>query len=103
MTVRVIIERTADADKQGELLELLRELRAKALLQPGYVSGETLTSVDKPGTHVVISTWHSLQHWKAWENHPDRIKISSKVDALLTAPPRVGVFTESWALLPEGV
>lgn len=103
MTVRVLIERTVEADKQEDLLDLLKQLRARALLQPGYVSGETLTSVDKPGTHLVISTWHTLQDWKAWEHHPDRLKVLNKVEALLTTPSRVSVFTESWGLLPEGV
>ncbi|RLC71503.1 MAG: antibiotic biosynthesis monooxygenase [Chloroflexi bacterium] len=103
MTVKIIIERTVEADKQGELLDLLKQLRSRAVLQPGYVSGETLTSVDKPGTHLVISTWHTLQDWKAWEKHPDRLKILEKIEALLTTPSKVGVFTESWALMPEGV
>ena len=103
MTVRVVIERTVEADKQVELLDLLKQLRVQAVLQPGYVSGETLTSVDKPGTHLVISTWHSLHDWKAWEGHPDRLKILNRVEALLTTPSRVGVFTETWAALPEGV
>lgn len=103
MTVRIVIERNVEADRQEELLDLLKQLRAQALIQPGYISGETLTSVDKPGTHLVISTWHSLHHWKAWESHPDRLKILTKVEALLTAPSKVGVFTESWASLPEGV
>lgn len=103
MSVKIIIERSADADKQGELLELLRELRARATLQPGYVSGETLLSVDRPGTHLIISTWHSLQDWKAWENHPQRLETLSKIERLLTSPSKTGVFVEPWAPLPEGV
>jgi len=82
MTVRVIIERTVEADKQEELLELLKQLRARALLQQGYISGETLASVDRPGTHLVISTWHSLHDWKAWENNPERLEILTKIEAL---------------------
>lgn len=103
MTVKVIIERTVDADKQGQLLDLLRQLRVRAVLQPGYVSGETLTSVDRPGTHLVISTWHSLHDWRAWENHPDRREILTQIEALLANPSKTGVFIESWASLPEGV
>ena len=104
MTVRVLIERTVDPGKrQEELLDLMRELRARALHQPGYVSGETLMSVDKPGMHLVISTWHSLKEWRAWENNPQRLEILSKIDRLLTAPPKTRVFTEPWVALPEGV
>jgi len=104
MTVRILIERTVDPGKrQEELLDLMRELRAKALHQPGYVSGETLMSVDKPGMHLVISTWHSLKEWRAWENNPQRLEILAKIDRLLTAPPKTIVFTEPWVSLPEGV
>jgi len=103
MTVKVIMERTVEADKQEELLELLKHLRTRAILQPGYISGETLTSVDRPGTHLVISTWHSLHDWKAWESHPERLEIIAKMEPLLTSPHKVGVFVESWASLPEGV
>lgn len=103
MTVKVIMERVVEADKQDQLLELLRQLRTRALLQPGYVSGETLTSVDRPGMHLVISTWHSLHAWKAWENHPERLEVLAKIEHLLTAPSKAGVFVESWASLPEGI
>jgi len=103
MAVRVIIERSVTADKQDQLLDLLRQLRARAIHQPGYISGETLTSVDRPGTHLVISTWHSLHDWRAWENHPERMEILTQVEALLSAPSKTGVFMEQWASLPEGV
>jgi len=103
MTVKITIERTVKPDQQDELLLLLKELRTHAIHQPGYIAGETLTSVDRPGTHLVISTWHSLHDWKAWENHPERLEILTKVEALLSTPSKVGVFVEPWASLPEGV
>ena len=103
MTVKIIIERTAKPDQQGELLLLLKELRAHAIHQPGYIAGETLTSVDKSGMHLVISTWHSLNDWRAWENNPQRTKISAQMEPLLSNPSKVGVFVEPWASLPEGI
>jgi len=103
MTVRILIERSVDPGKrQEELLELMRELRARAIHQPGYISGETLISVDKPGTHLVISTWHSLKEWRAWENNPKRLEILAKIDRLLTSSAKVRVFTTPWVSLPEG-
>jgi len=85
------------------LLDLMRQLRAKAMLRPGYISGESLISVDKPGAHLVISTWHSLQHWRAWENHPERLQIVAQIERLLTSRSKTSVFTEPWARLPEAV
>jgi len=103
MTVKIIIERTVNPDQQDELLLLLKELRAHAIHQPGYIAGETLTSVDRSGMHLVISTWHSLQDWRSWENNPERLKISAKIEPLLATPSKVGVFVEPWASLPEGI
>jgi quinol monooxygenase YgiN len=103
MTVKIIIERTVKPDQQDELLLLLKQLRAHAIHQPGYIAGETLTSADRPGTHLVISTWHSLKDWRAWENNPERRQISAKIEPLLNTPSKVGVFVEPWAALPEGI
>jgi len=104
MTVRVFIERTVEPGKpQEDLVDLMKQLRSRALHQPGYVSGETLLSVDRSGTHLVISTWHSLKQWRAWENNPERLEILAKIEPLLAAPPKTNVFTEPWVTLPEGV
>jgi len=103
MTVRILIERTVEPDRQDELLDLMKQLRAKAILRPGYISGESLISVDKPGMHLVISTWHSLHDWRAWENHPERLEIAAQIERLLTSPSKTSVFAEPWAKLPEAV
>jgi len=101
MTVKVVMERSVSAEKREQLMELLMQLRAKALLQPGYISGETLVSVDRPGTHLVISTWHSLPDWKAWENHPERLKILIQIESILSVPSKTGVFVDAWASSPQ--
>ncbi|MEA1959654.1 MAG: antibiotic biosynthesis monooxygenase family protein [Chloroflexota bacterium] len=58
MTIKVVIERTVKPDKRDELLEILKEMRPKAIQQPGHVKGETLCSIENPNTHMIISTWH---------------------------------------------
>lgn len=103
MAVKIIIERTMTADDQAEVAELLKQLRAKAMDNQGYVSGETLFSVDRPGTHVVISTWESLRDWKAWEKDARRGEIVQKVEALLASPSRTSVYATSPRFIAEGV
>jgi heme-degrading monooxygenase HmoA len=103
MAVKVIIERSVTPDNQGEVAELLKELRAKAVLQPGYISGETLFSVNRPGVHVVISTWESLKDWKAWEKNPARRAITRKIDELLKVKSKVSVFATTPRSIAEGV
>jgi len=92
MTVKVVIERSMNPDKVEKGVELLTDLRAKAMRQSGYVSGETLFSVDRPGTHLVVSTWESLHNWKTWESSQERTEILRKIEALLSSPSRTSVF-----------
>ena len=66
-----------------ELTTLLKKLRALTLDQPGYISGETLRRVDKPGESMVISTWRSVEDWNKWVNNEKRISIQSQIDELL--------------------
>jgi len=94
MTVKVIIERTVTPENQGKLQTLLKQLRMMAVNQPGYETGETLYSVDNPGTHVVISTWHSLPEWQIWKNSPERKKILNKIDPLLVTPAKESAYIE---------
>jgi len=103
MAVKVIIERTVSADNQSEVAELLKELRSKAIRQQGYISGETLFSVDRAGTHIVISTWENLRDWKAWEKNAARIDVVGRVDKLLDTPSKVSVFVTTPRSIAEGV
>lgn len=94
MAVKIITQRTVKPENQGDLQLLLRQLRMKAINQPGYITGETLISVDSPTTYVVISTWHTLEDWKAWEDAAERRDIQSKIEKLLTTHSQMAVFEE---------
>jgi heme-degrading monooxygenase HmoA len=91
--VKVILERTIKGKNVGEIARLLRQMRVKAMQQPGYISGETLHAVDAPNLYLVISAWESLSHWQAWVQSPERQKLQEEVDTLLQAPTLVRVFT----------
>lgn len=103
MTVKVIIERTVTLENQDKLQTLSKQLRVLAVNQPGYETGETLFSVDNPGTHIVISTWHSLPEWQAWKNDPERKKILSEIDRLLVTPAKESTYIEPWASPSSGM
>jgi len=103
MAIKVIIERAVSPDNQGEVAELLKDLRAKATRQPGYISGETLFSVEHSGTHAAISSWESLRDWKAWEKNPERIAIVAKIENLLKAKSKVSIFATTPRSIAEGV
>jgi heme-degrading monooxygenase HmoA len=50
--------------------------------QSGYISGETLKCIDRPGEYLVISTWQSLNDWKKWLNSQERILLEDKIDSI---------------------
>lgn len=83
MVVKVILLRRVPTETASELRPMLMELRALALAQPGYISGETLINADDPEEYLVISTWTDLQHWNTWLNNGERIMVQRQIDGLL--------------------
>ena len=92
MAIKVIIERRLKKGKEGELAQLLRQLRYRAMVAPGYISGETLRSHDDPNLYMVISTWKSLEDWRRWEENPERNQIQQKINELLKEPASFRIF-----------
>jgi heme-degrading monooxygenase HmoA len=91
--VKVLVERKIAGKNVGEIVRLLRQLRVQAMQQPGYISGETLHSVDDPNFYLVISTWESLAQWQDWHKNPLRQKLAAEIDSYLESPTRLRVFT----------
>jgi heme-degrading monooxygenase HmoA len=83
MTVKVLLKRSVPEDKAEELRELIDQLRSATVGQPGYVAGETLRRIDKPGEFLVISKWRSLFAWQQWYDSEKRADIHSRIDQLL--------------------
>lgn len=83
MTVKIFINRKVQSENVNELTLLLKKLRALTLEQPGYISGETLTRIDKKDECMVISSWRSIEDWNSWVNNPKRIEIQMQIDKML--------------------
>ena len=83
MAVKIFIKRTVPHDKAKEMIPLFRQMRASATNQPGYITGETLRSLEKPEEFIVISTWQSSEDWKKWLQSEERNEIQTKIDGLL--------------------
>lgn len=83
MVVKVILLRRVPTETASELRPLLMELRALALAQPGYISGETLINADDPEEYLVISTWTDIEHWNAWLKNGERMMVQRQIDGLL--------------------
>lgn len=94
--VRVVVERHCKPDKDEELERLLVELRSTVVKQRGYVSGETLRSIEDPSFWLVLSTWLDVNLWEAWEASAERQEVNKSVEPLLTQPEKVSVFSFVW-------
>jgi heme-degrading monooxygenase HmoA len=93
MTVKILIKRFVPENKENDVAALLRILREQTTSQPGYISGETLKRIDKPGESLVISTWQSVDDWRTWVLSEERTKIQEKIDILLGGDTEYEIYT----------
>ena len=89
MAVRVIIQRRVRFGREVELRRALEKMRAQALEQPGYVSGETLRCPNDPSLWIVISTWETMADWQRWAQGPDRTEFETRIAHLVEAPTQI--------------
>ena len=86
MAIGVLIKRvTKHGDNAKVLLPHIVELRALAVKQPGYISGETFFNINRKDECLVISRWTSIEHWQKWMQDPRRIELDGNMDNHLVA------------------
>jgi len=83
MLAKIIIKRDISEGKEKHFFSLLKNLRSSAINQEGYISGETFNRIDRPGENLVISTWQSMDDWRAWVLSEERAEAQEKIDYLL--------------------
>jgi len=89
MAVKILIYRKVRPGKEKELSDAVRNLRSKAIHAEGYISGETLRSIEDPSVHLVMSTWKSIEDWNNWLDTPERKAFQQKIDAILEEPTKI--------------
>ena len=92
MAVKVFIKRLVPQDKARAMIPLFRQMRASAATQSGYITGETLRSLEKPEEFLVISTWQSSEDWRKWLQSEKRNEVQSKIDDLLGGETKYDIF-----------
>ena len=95
MTVKIVIKRKVPKNKETSLLPLIKALRIATTQQDGYISGETMQRIDKPGETVVVSTWESVEDWQRWVKDPERIQLQERIDTLLGKETEYKIYTHS--------
>lgn len=87
MAIKILIKRKIPKGfEDPKFNKLIRQLRALAVVQHGYISGETLRRIDHPQDYLVISTWQSVDAWDTWRMSQKRAEIQEQIDAMLVVP-----------------
>ena len=83
MQAKILIKRKFNKGKKREIIALLKELRAMALQQPGYISSETMQRLEDPSQITVVSMWKDIEAWETWKNSESRLANENEVRDLL--------------------
>ena len=90
--IRIHIRRKVPENKADELKSLIHQLRGVTMGTPGYVAGETLQRLDKPGESLVVTKWQSEFYWNQWIQSKERAEIQDKIDQLLGDETRYEIY-----------
>ena len=86
MLAKIMIRRYFKTGYTREVIALLHDLRAAAMSQPGYISGETLMRYKDPQRVLVIGTWQDIDSWHQWQNSRKRKQLDAMIDIYLEEP-----------------
>ena len=86
MIAKIIIKRRFAPENTPQILSLLNKIRAIAMTQPGYISGETLMQEEFPENMAVICSWQSMKDWRRWKNSEERQNYEAMLEIYQTRP-----------------
>ncbi len=85
MAVKILIKRKIKDGNMQAAARLLINSRKGAMTHSGYISSETMRSLDDPTQVVVVSMWQKKEDWEAWKNSDARKACEAEfADYLLT-------------------
>jgi heme-degrading monooxygenase HmoA len=90
--IKIHIRRKVPENKADNLKSLINQLRGVTMGTPGYVAGETLKRLDKPGESLVVTKWQSKFYWEQWIQSKERAEIQDKIDQLLGDETRYEIY-----------
>jgi heme-degrading monooxygenase HmoA len=87
-----MIERKFKEPVDSEVLEVIDEIRIKALRDRGYIGGETVVNCDDDKEVLVISAWSSVDDWKTWYEKKEWEELEKKLLRRLAEPVKIRAF-----------
>jgi heme-degrading monooxygenase HmoA len=73
MTVRVLVTATPREEDREKFEAAYREVTATVRGTPGHLNDELLRD---GATYVLLAEWESEEKFRAWEDHPDHLKMA---------------------------
>ena len=70
------------------------QLRALATVQPGFISGQSMFSIDNPNKIFVLSKWNEREDWENWTATASRKDFYKKIEKLLESPEEVELLSD---------
>lgn len=103
MAIDVMIKRRVRQGRQAkELVPLILHLRALATYQPGYISGTTLSNLERPDECLVVSRWESVDDWNRWRQSKQRAAIEEKIERLTGEKTEYNIYSPMLADMEQG-
>jgi heme oxygenase (mycobilin-producing) len=94
--IRVVLEHKAkDRECALKLIEGIELVRKEARRRHGFLEGSTLVDVNNPCHVVVVSTWETLNDWRAWDNSRIRQDMLPLIEDYLAEPYTAVSITEN--------
>lgn len=86
MAVKVLIKRKFKDGNMRAASRLLINNRSGAMKHSGYISSETLRSLDDPNQIVVVSMWDTKESWEAWKTSQTRVANENEFKDYIVGP-----------------
>ena len=75
MAVKILIKRRIKDGNMQAAARLMINTREGAMKQAGYISSESMRSLDDPSQITIISMWQNRESWESWKNSKARQAI----------------------------
>ncbi|MFH1479880.1 MAG: hypothetical protein ABIG67_01305 [Pseudomonadota bacterium] len=92
MSVKIIIERKFKEKVDLATLEIIDEIRMKALKTRGYIGGETIDNVEDSREVIVLSAWSTVEDCKTWYEKKEWRALEKDITPKLAEPSKIRAF-----------
>ena len=74
------------AGNETEWDQAMQERLKAAPSQPGWIGGQLLMPAEGTNERVIVGTWESREHWKAWHDDPAFQETRQRLEGLQQGP-----------------